>query len=59
MLCRAPRGSVVKRGNHGKHGRARALGKARAHTQSETDSNGVHYSTVQHCRGECEMRLQH
>lgn len=37
MLCRAPRGSVVKRGNHGKHGRARAPGKARARTHRERD----------------------
>lgn len=57
MLCRAPCGSVVKRSNHGKHGRARSEGRTR--TQSQTDSNRVHYSTVQYCRGECEMRLQH
>lgn len=57
MLCRAPCGSVVKRSNHGKHGHARSEGRTR--TQSQTDSNRVHYSTVQYCRGECEMRLQH
>lgn len=38
--------------------------KTRTHTlgrrtQSQTDSNRVHYSTVQYCSRECEPRLQH
>ena len=56
MLCWAPCGSVVKCSNHGKHGCARSEG---TNTQSQTDSNRVYYSTVQYCREECDMRLQH